>query len=41
MEPLIEFNASEPALRGRFTIAQELGHSALNHSPRCRIPPKL
>ncbi|MCG1041698.1 ImmA/IrrE family metallo-endopeptidase [Mycetohabitans sp. B8] len=36
MKPVIEFNASEPALRQRFTIAHELGHFALNHGPRFR-----
>lgn len=36
LKPVIEFNASEPALRQRFTIAHELGHFALNHGPRFR-----
>jgi len=36
MGPMIEFNANEPALRQRFTIAHELGHFALNHGSRFR-----
>ncbi|WP_084084679.1 ImmA/IrrE family metallo-endopeptidase [Cupriavidus sp. USMAA2-4] len=34
--PVIAFNAFDPPVRQRFTIAHELGHFALRHGPRFR-----
>lgn len=35
-KPTISFNANEPQVRQRFTIAHELGHHCLEHGPRFR-----
>jgi len=34
--PIIEYNANDPLVRQRFTIAHELGHFALSHGARPR-----
>jgi Zn-dependent peptidase ImmA (M78 family) len=34
--PIIEYNAFDPLVRQRFTIAHELGHFALHHGARFR-----
>jgi Zn-dependent peptidase ImmA (M78 family) len=36
--PTIRFNAAEPILRQRFTIAHELGHYVLGHGDEFRDP---
>jgi Predicted Zn peptidase len=38
--PLIEFNATEPEVRQRFSIAHELGHFVLGHGSAFRDPAK-